>query len=313
MKATGSSQTRPPDLTARLILRSNRANVTARAIRLGWRIAARLPVPVADVIASLAGDILYATWGGLRERMRANFARVVGPDRAAMVARRSIRHYCRYVSEFLRFPSLTTDQIDRDVDIVGVEKLRDAMAAGRGVIAVGFHIGNIDLGAATLARFGYPVNVVVEPFEPLALDAIIQDQRRAKGLRLIPLAEAPREGLRSLRRGEVLALLIDRPTPEDGVKARFFGGDIALPAGAALLSLRTGAPIVPCCVFRAGQGRFRAEIADAILPPSGERRDRTDDVQRLTQSIVCALETWVRRHPDQWYPFREMFLESSDL
>jgi KDO2-lipid IV(A) lauroyltransferase len=183
------------------------------------------------------------------------------------------------------------------------------MAAGRGVIAIGFHIGNIDLGAAVLAQVGYPVNVVVDTFQPPRLDELIQREREAKGLKLIPLELAPRRALRVLRQKEILALLIDKPTPEEGVVVRFFGGRIAIPAGAAFLALRTGAPIVPCCVFREPGGRYLAEVAPAVDPCAVATGDRDRDVTALTQQLVDVLETWVRRHPDQWYPFRTMFLE----
>ena len=35
--------------------------------------------------------------------------------------------------------------------------------------------------------------------------------------------------------------------------------------------------------------------------------NRTADVQTLTQRFMDQLETWIRRYPDQWYMFRDMW------
>jgi KDO2-lipid IV(A) lauroyltransferase len=229
---------------------------------------------------------------------------VVGESCAEGTARASLRNYLRYLIEFLRFPSLTREDIVRNVEVVGVEHLHDAMALGRGAVAIGFHIGNIDLGAAVLAMQGYPVQVVVDRFEPESLDRLIQGYRREKGLGLIPLEQAPRQALRTLRDKQVLALLIDKPSPGEGVVVDFFGGPIEVPVGAAVLAQRTGAPVVPCVVWRTGLGRFRAEVAPPIDPAEYPSRDP----RPLTQAMAAVLEEWVRRDPAQWYPFRKMWL-----
>jgi len=290
------------DRAGRLVLFANRVNVTYWGVRIGCRVAAALPWPVGYALAAVLADLVFAVWSGIRERTTENMRWVVG-DRADAVARASFRNYFRYMFELLRFPSMDAAAVDRVVRVEGVEHLRVAMADGRGAIAVGFHIGNIDLGAAVLARQGYPVHVVVDRFEPPRLDELLQGFRRARGLELIPIEQAPRQALRVLRRGEVLALLIDRPTPGEGVAVEFFGGPIEIPAGAALLSLRTGAPIVACRVVRTASGRFLAEVAAPIAP--GEVSGR--DAGRLMQRVVAVLERWVRADPTQWYPFRRMW------
>lgn len=266
-------------------------------VRVGARLARRVPVRVSYALATAGADLAFALARGIRTRTTENFRWVLGPSGDPDgAARASLRNYAKYLVDFLR------DDDPAAVEVRGVDHLHEAMSHGKGAIAIGFHIGNIDLGAAVLARVGYPVNVVVDTFEPPELDQLIQGQRVAKGLRIISLAEAPRKSIRALRQNEVLALLIDKPSPLDGVRVRFFGGEIAIPGGAAVLSLRTGAPIVPCCVFRRPGGRFVAEVAPPEYP--GEQHD----VQSLTQRIVDALEGWVRRHPEQWYPFRRMWL-----
>ncbi|HEV8633388.1 MAG TPA: lysophospholipid acyltransferase family protein [Chloroflexota bacterium] len=305
------------DLTGRVVLLANRLNITYWGIRIASRIARRMPLQLSYTIATAIADLAFACWRGVRVRTIENMRWVVGPSadpgRAVELARGALRNYGKYIVEFLRFPWMAHDEIARSVEIRGVEHLHAAMAQGKGAIAIGFHIGNIDLGAAVLAQIGYPVNVVVDRFDPPELDALIQRQREAKGLKLIPFDDAPRRSLRALRRNEVLALLIDKPSPPDGVVVRFFGGEIALPGGAAVLALRTGAPVVPCCVFRRPGGRFIAEVAPAVLPDRLQTGDSQRDIQTITQRLVETLEGWVRRYPDQWYPFRRMWLSSARL
>src|SRR5207237_662532 len=64
----------------------------------------------------------------------------------------------------------------------------------------------------------------------------------------------------------------------------------------ALLSLKTGAPIVVgACVRRPGR-RFLYRLA---LLEAGRERD-AEAVALLTQQIVATLERWVRDDPTQW-------------
>jgi lauroyl/myristoyl acyltransferase len=295
----------------RLIELANQLNLTYWAIRGLSRAVQALPLPIAYALAGALADVVFAAWPGIRRRTTANMAQVAskGNERSPRaLAAASFRHYFRYLVEFLRFPAMSRAEIERVVEVRGVEHLHRAMAGGRGAIAVGFHVGNIDLGAAVLAQVGYPVNVVVDTFQPPRLDELIQREREAKGLKLIPLDLAPRRALRVLRQKEILALLIDKPTPGEGVVVDFFGGRIAIPAGAAFLALRTGASVVPCCVFRRPGGRYLAEVAPPVDPRDVASGDEPRDVVALTQRLVDALAVWVRRHPDQWYPFRTMFL-----
>jgi phosphatidylinositol dimannoside acyltransferase len=294
------------DRTGRLLLLANRLELSYWAIRLGGWLAERVPLAVSYALADALADLTWRVWGGVRRRTVENMRWVVGA-RAEAVGRQAFRNYFEYLVEFLRFGAMGPAELDRAVEVRGVEHLHSALALGRGAVAVGFHIGNIDLGAAVLARQGYPVQVVVDRFEPARLDRLVQGVRAAKGLALIPLEEAPRRALKVLRSGQVLALLIDKPAPGEGVIVDFFGGPIEIPSGAALLARRTGAPVVPCRVSRR-RGRFLAEVAPFVDPAAVAEIGSRDGARALMQLIVAQLETWVREEPAQWYPFRRMWL-----
>ncbi|TAK27867.1 MAG: hypothetical protein EPO21_23325 [Chloroflexota bacterium] len=276
----------------------------------------RLPVRVSYALAAVVGNLTFAVWVVFaREKAEYvidNMRRVLGQDTDPRVvkamARRSLQNYCKYLADFLRFPRLGGTEIEQMVRFTGWEYFDRALQAGRGVIFIGMHMGNFDLGGAALALRNYPVNVIAETFQPERLNRLVQTSRAEKGIRVIPLEQSARRVLSALRRNEMLALLIDRPSP-DGVPVTFFGYRTSVPGGAALLALKTGAAVIPACVVRQPDNSYLGIVDKEIeFQPIG---NLTQDVQDLTQKIVSSLESWIQRYPDQWYMFRPMWGENT--
>ena len=125
-------------------------------------------------------------------------------------------------------------------------------------------------------------------------------------MRAIPLEGGVRQMLGALRQNEILAVLIDRPLVNEGVPVRFFDAPTRVPGGAATLALRAGANVVAAAAIRTKDG-FVAHVSPLIeVEPSG---DPERDVQAITQGIMNWLEALIRRHPDQWFMFRNMWPE----
>jgi KDO2-lipid IV(A) lauroyltransferase len=169
------------------------------------------------------------------------------------------------------------------------------------------HFGNWDLGAGAAAARGYRATVVAETFADPRLDAMVLGARKRLGVRVVKMEKAGPSLLRTLKENGLVALLIDQPRNGDGVRVRFFGEEIEVPAGPARLALRTGARVVPTAFARVEPGK--AEVVTLCdfgveLCRSG---DPERDVRELTQAIVTAHEAFIRRYPDQWYMFRRMF------
>ena len=292
---------------------SNNVNLTYWILVLGSSVARILPLRISYALGAAIGDLVFYTWRNKRNAAIANMRQVLGPDVAEAEVRRtaraSYRNYLKYTVDFLRFPSLDCQAIKRATTIVGTENLDRALAAGKGVIFVSVHFGHFDLGAAVLAISGYPVNAVVDTFTPPKLNELIQRQRKEKGVKVIPIETAGRAVLRALRQNEILGLLVDRPMPGEGVRVDFCGAPIEVPAGAAALALKTGAPIVPGYLLKASDKAFHGVIMPSIeAKPSGDLRR---DIVTVTQQFMRALEEGVRRHPDQWYMFRHMWEDGS--
>ena len=294
----------------RLVSFANRLNLTYWLVIAGSALARRVPTRASYAVASFIGDLVFLTWSEKRNNAIANMRRILGPgaseSRARRTAQLSYRNYLKYTVDFLRFPSLSAKQIRDAVDVVGLDHLNRALAEGKGVIFVGVHFGHFDWGAATLAVFGYPVHAVVDTFRPAKLNDLIQRHRIEKGLKVIPLEGAARGVLRALKNKEILGLLVDKPMPGEGVRVNFFGAPIEVPAGAATLALKTGAPIIAGHIVREDD---RGKFSGIIYPPLQVERsgDLRHDVVVLTQRMMDLLGEMIQQHPEQWYMFRRMW------
>lgn len=283
-----------------------------------WRavsaIVGRLPLRVSYGVATMMGIAGYYLWPRGRRAMHANYRHVlpgVPPGEVRRVARRSLVNYCKYLADFARFPRLRRETI---VDMVSgaaeFEALNRVLATGAGAVIVCMHFGNWDLGAGAAAARGYRLTVVAETFAEPRLDAMVLGARERLGMRVVKMERAGPSLLRTLKDSGLVALLIDQPRHGDGVRVRFFGGEIEVPAGPARLALRTGAKVVPTA-FERVDGRKPGVVTRCDFgiefPRSG---DRERDVRELTQAIVSAHEEFIRRDPAQWYMFRPMFVSS---
>ncbi len=224
------------------------------------------------------------------------------------MARRSLVNYCKYLTDFVRFPSLPAPVLIEQV--LGAERFAEldrVMARGKGAIIVCTHFGNWDLGAGATAARGFPLTVLAETFADPRLDEMVVGARKRLGMEVIKIEKAGPSLVRTLQRNGLLALLIDRPTPGEGVTVQFFGSDVEVPAGPARLALRTGAAVVPVAFARVAPGAPTVTTLAEFLPPHTPTGDQAADVTAITQAIMSAHEAFIRRHPDQWYMFREMW------
>jgi lauroyl/myristoyl acyltransferase len=279
------------------------------AVRMVRALARYAPLRVCYAVAVIMSDLAWAVLRTQRENAIDNMAQVLDRDRDDPLVRRkardAFRNYGRYVADFLRLPFLGADELGARLKFTGWEHIDRALEAGKGVIFISAHVGNWDLAAAVLAHKGYPVNVVAETFQPPRLNDVVQGHRESHGAKVIPLESSARKVLGVLRKNEILGLLIDRPSPEAGVMIRFFGGLTEVPAGAALLALKTGARLVSGVVVRNPDHTYTGIINSHFdVDLSG---DLATDVRRLTQAIMDTLEGFIRQYPEQWFIFRPMW------
>jgi KDO2-lipid IV(A) lauroyltransferase len=277
-----------------------------------WRVALAvfpyIPRRLGYPIGLVAAAVAWFFWPRARRRaMVENYRRVLGPSRqheAKRVARASVMNYFRYLIDLSRFHHEAPEDIEKRVIFDGWGMIEEAHAKGNGLILALMHFGFWDLGGAIMVQHGYPMNAVAESLEHAKLNELIQGARAFKGIKIIPLEKAASGIVRALKRDETVAILIDRPVPGAGVPVRFFGAPTEIPAGAATIALRTGAPIMAVGLVRISREHILGLVEPIPFPETG---DLPADVRELTQRIMAAHERIIRRYPDQWYKFRAMW------
>lgn len=269
--------------------------------------AAVAPEPIAFAAGTLSGLMVSKLASRVRPIVRANLWRVLGPDATGAALERAVadafKSYADYWVESARLVSLRPKEVFRRFTIEGFAAVEEAMGRGSGVILALPHLGAWDFGGLWLTLRGYPMTTIVEPVEPPELFEWFRSQREMLGMTIHSLGpEAPGLLASALRRGRLVGLVADRDIAGNGVKVEFFGETTTLPGGAALLALRTGAPLFPCAVYQ-GAGRRRHAI---VRPPleierSGKLRR---DVGEMTQRLAHEFEGFIEKAPSQWHMFQ---------
>ncbi len=275
-----------------------------------------LPAPLADRVASAASHAMVYANPTFRAGYREAISHVLGRDLSRHEIRswtsKVARAYGHYWADGARVVKTSGNGIDAGFRIEsGLDHLQAARDAGNGSILALAHLGTWEWGGAYLARHDFPLTSVAEIVEPPKLYEWFVENRRNAGITVYPLDGGAFGNLAAvLRDGRTVALLCDRDIAGTGVEVDFFGDRALLPAGPAVLSLRTGAPILPTAVYH-GPGNLRvATIRPAVnYERSGDLRR---DVIGVTQRLASCLEALIRRAPEQWYIFSPNWLNQVD-
>jgi KDO2-lipid IV(A) lauroyltransferase len=187
------------------------------------------------------------------------------------------------------------------IEIRGREYLESALAQGKGVIALGSHLGPFTLVGARLSLEGYRFNLIINEGNFPKIWKRIGDGQRRLGQNpfpLQPVTSSIKKSLNCLRRNEILYIIADERQRRGGIPVPFFGQTAYTAPGPAFFSLKAGAPILPMFVARE-KGVPRTLFIGG--PIEIERTcDEKKNVELLTAKFTKAIEDIVKQYPCQW-------------
>jgi phosphatidylinositol dimannoside acyltransferase len=291
------------------------SNLAELGYAAGWSVIKALPKSVVWPVFRVAADRAARRNGPGTQRLRRNLRQVVGPTMPEAeldtLVREGLRSYARYWLEAFQLPRYSQEQVLRDFDLQNGNWIGDAVEAGTGCVIALPHAGNWDFAGAWVCARGWKLTTVAERLKPESLYQRFLDYRASLGMEIIPTIGGQRPPMDVLeervRDAHCVPLLADRDLSARGVEVQFFGGRTRMPAGPALLALRTGAPLYVCSLWYDGdkpKGRL-----DGPLPLPAPATGSLDvRVKVLTQTIADALAVGIADHPADWHMLQKMWL-----
>lgn len=266
------------------------------------RIGARVPVEwlrrVGSGLGWAACRVIRIRRRVVLENIRNSFPKASARE-VDRVALETYRNAGRCLFEIMTFAGLDPDDVRAMVTFEGREHLDEAVAHGRGAILFSGHFGNWELAGAAIGCNGYPIHATdTNHSNKLMHDVITRLRTR---VRMVVLS--PNEPVASLRRllgqNKMITYLADQDAGSHGIFVDFFGRPASTLRGPAVLSVRTGCPIVPVFMVREGTDHHRAVVGELLWPDAA--LPNREAVRDLTQRFTNVLEQVIRRYPGNYF------------
>jgi KDO2-lipid IV(A) lauroyltransferase len=212
----------------------------------------------------------------------------------------------RYWCDTFRSPDWDTERIQKTVSVEYEDLLVGPMREGKGVIVALPHAGNWDHAGSYFCSMGLPLVTVAERLKPEALFQRFLQYRQAIGMEVLALdGRSTATLMQRARDGKLIALVADRDLSKNGVEVNFFGYPAKMPAGPALLAIRTGVPLITAFVSYQAGG-INIELKGIEIPQEGTDAEKVSIVvQRCADHFAQGIE----RHPEDWHMLQRIWVD----
>jgi KDO2-lipid IV(A) lauroyltransferase len=212
----------------------------------------------------------------------------------------------RYWCDTFRFPDWSRQRVQQTVTVENEHLLMDAIAAKTGVIVSLPHAGNWDHAGAYFCAKGVNLVTVAERLKPEKLFLKFLQYRQDMGMEVLPLDGRVLGTLaQRLRQGALVALVADRDLSRSGIDVNFFGGPARMPAGPALLAVKTEAPLITAFVSYTDNG-IHIVFRNVPLPTTGTQEEK---VAQIVQMTATQFEDGIKQHPEDWHMLQRIWID----
>ena len=211
----------------------------------------------------------------------------------------SYKSFAISLTEILYIPAMSREDIKRQVDCSNLELIREKYEENKGVILLSAHFGNWEFMATSIgAQLNISLSGIIKPQRNPYVTKWMNNARTKWNNEIVPLGISIRKTYQTLIDKKIVAMVADQRGPEESIKINFFGRKLSVHTGPAILSLKTGAPILYGISVRQDDYSYKTvmtEISKENLPDSNEEK-----IKELSQRHMAYLEGYIRKYPEQW-------------
>lgn len=257
-----------------------------------------------DRIGRLASRVLSSRSRVAMRNLRASF-----PARSERELRKIAddcwRHYARSILDYFRVISEEPAVIASRIRFEGSRDEFFASTAAGPALLLFAHFGNWEMAAYLGPLVDRPITAVARKLDNPLIDRDVVLSRERGGLSLLYRRNAARQLVRTLERGDLVAMVVDQAVkPREGILAPFLGRPAWTTTAPARLALRCGVPI--WCIHVVAEGDRIDMTVDPpiVVEPHGDPEDVVAAVtarinDQFSRRILERPELWLWMH-DRW-------------
>lgn len=278
-----------------------------------WKVIGVLPEKKAYKLANLVSDRIFNKNGKGVKRLRSNYKRVasnISERELDELTKDGMRSYLRYWFDTFRLNKWSKSRIIETTFVVRENLLRDPIETKKGCIIALPHAGNWDHAAAYFCSTGIPITAVVERLKPEAIFKKFLAYRQSIGIEAISHREKTIPILIDrLNQGKLVALVADRDMSRYGIEVNFLGGVAKMPAGPAILAIKTGSPLVTAYIRYLDKGIEITFDETIQLPISGSEEEQ---VRIVTQSMADNFAKRIKDSLVDWHMLQRIWVDEEN-
>ena len=278
-----------------------------------WKVIGVLPEKSAYKLANVISDRVYSKNGKGVKRLRSNYRRVmpnISERQLDELTKDGMRSYLRYWFDTFRLNKWSKSRIIETTFVVRENLLRDPIATKEGCIIALPHAGNWDHAAAYFCSTGITLTAVVEKLKPEAIFKKFLAYRQSIGIEAISHKEKTIPILMErLNQGKLIALVADRDMSRNGIEVNFLGGIAKMPAGPAILALKTGSPLITAYIRYLEKGIEITFDETIKLPVAGSEEEQ---IKIVTQSMADNFAKRIKASPVDWHMLQRIWVDEEN-
>ena len=278
------------------------------------RLTRCLPYGALLFLGKILGNLYYIFVKKQRERAVSQMmpALKISEDEARRLVKKSFVNLARNMLDIMYMPNLNEKNLSKYIEIDHLERMRNALAEGHGVVVLTGHIGTWEWLSAAFSLNGMPVTAIAKTQPNAEYSRALDDLRATIHVEIFSrgTSELLSAG-RALKKGKILGFLADQDAGPGGAFIEFLGKTASTPMGPAVFSRRDVHVEGNVILTNQEDGRHLVKIGEVMhFEDTG---DTDADLFRFTEKMTRILENVIRENPTQWLWFQKRWNTPPDM
>lgn len=229
--------------------------------------------------------------------LKAAFCKEKSPGELRRITKRVYQNMAQTFAEVLNLTKVNRKYVDRYVEVVNMERIRNASKSGRGTILLTAHFGDWELSSLVSSVEGFPIRVLVREQKMKRLNELLNRLRESNGCKVIRKGMQTKNILKALYDNNIVGILSDQDAGKNGMFVDFFGRPTSCHTGPFEIAKHTDSLILPNFIVRTRGPYHKLHLEEYI-----DFRDTKspEAVRENLQRFAKLLESYIRKYPDQW-------------